>query len=204
MSLSHTELTSLRIPTSVYGLTKLLDEIIMKKYESFSDLRHVALRYFNVAGADPSGELGEAHPVETHLIPKLIEACNAKSKFALFGSDFLTKDGTAVRDYIHVSDLANGHLCALKYLSQNNRSNTFNLGTGEGNTTLEILKMVEKITNKTILYSFAPRRNGDPAELYANSQKAKNILKWETNYDIYDMIKTAYQWHSRHPKSFGS
>jgi len=202
LKLSDDELTSLRIPTNVYGLTKLLDEILMKKYEKIAGIKSIVLRYFNVAGADTSGEIGEDHPVETHLIPRLIKNITKNEEFQLFGTDYQTKDGTAVRDYIHVTDLALGHIEALKYLLEENISNTFNLGSSDGYTTLEILDAVEKVTGGKINRIDAPRRPGDPAKLLANPEKAKKVLKWETKRDIYDMIETAYKWHEAHPNGY--
>lgn len=202
LKLSDDELTSLRIPTNVYGLTKLLDEILMKKYEKIAGIKSIVLRYFNVAGADKSGEIGEDHPVETHLIPRLIKNITKNEEFQLFGTDYQTKDGTAVRDYIHVTDLALGHIEALKYLLEENTSSTFNLGSSDGYTTLEILDAVEKVTGGKINRIDAPRRPGDPAKLLADPEKAKKVLKWETKRDIYDMIETAYKWHTAHPQGY--
>ncbi len=204
LRLTDDELTVLRIPTNVYGLTKLLDEILMKKYEKISSIKSITLRYFNVAGADPSGEIGEDHPVETHLIPRLIKNITNGDEFKLFGTDYPTKDGTAVRDYIHVTDLALGHIKALEYILTNNQSNTFNLGSSDGYSALEILAAVERITGQKVNRVDAPRRSGDPAILLSNPQKAKKILKWETKRDIYDMIETAYRWHSKHPTGYNT
>lgn len=204
LKLTNDELTALRIPTSVYGVTKLLDEILMKKYDQLFQIKGIIFRFFNVAGADPSGEIGEAHPVETHLIPRLIKNITNNDEFQVTGTDYNTKDGTPIRDYIHVNDLASGHIEALEYLFKIKQSDIFNLGTSDGYSVFDILNAVEKITGKKVNYSTAPRRLGDPDVLLASSQKAQKVLGWKTKYDLCDMVKTAYEWHSKYPEGYKS
>lgn len=201
LRLTEAEMTQLRIPTSIYGLTKLLDEILLQKYDHLHGVKSIALRYFNVAGADPGGEMGEDKPNPTNLMSVTIyKALGKRDQLEVFGNDFPTKDGTGVRDYIHVCDLAAGHLAALAYLLEKNESNTFNLGTGHGNTVLEVIQAVEKASGKKIEYKISPRRAGDLAVSYANAEKAKQILGWSPQYNISDMAQSAWQWHSTHPR----
>lgn len=203
LQLNNDEITKLRIPTSIYGLTKLLDEIIMKKYDNGSGLKFVALRYFNVAGADISGDLGQDNENPTHLFASAIyNLLGKKDKLLVFGNDYPTKDGTGIRDYIHVNDLAQGHIAALKYLFTNDKSDVFNLGTGIGYSVIDIINAIEKTTQKKIIYEFAPRRSGDVAKLYANPQKAKTLLGWQAQYSITDMAQTAWNWYTKHPNGF--
>lgn len=186
-------------PINPYGQTKLLVEKILQDYEKAYGIQFISLRYFNAAGADPDGELGEMHEPETHLIPNiLLFLLGKKMDFDLFGTNFPTSDGTAVRDYIHVTDLAKAHVLALRYLLSNPKSEFINLGTNRGYSVLEIIKRVEKITAKKVAYRKKPRRKGDVPILLASKEKAERILGWKTQYsDIETIIKTAWAWHQK-------
>lgn len=183
-------------PINPYGNSKLFVEKMLKDLSISHDFNYVSLRYFNAAGADFEGIIGESHNPEPHLIPKVLFTALGKSKdFTVFGDDYSTPDGTCVRDYIHVNDLAVGHIKALEYLIDKNKSNVFNLGTGHGSSVSEIIKSVEKNTGKTIPLVIAPRRDGDPAILVADNSKAAAILDWKPEYNIDDIIKSAWNWH---------
>ena len=182
-------------PINPYGQTKLMIEKIMDDYDKAYDLKSVRLRYFNVAGADSKSRIGEWHDPETHLIPNILKSTfNNGKTFQMFGDDYDTKDGTCVRDYINVEDLAQAHLLALKYLDNGGETNYFNLGTNDGNTVKEVFSACEKVTEKTIPVEIKPRRAGDPASLVADNRKAKEILKWLPEHLLEESIKTAYQW----------
>lgn len=186
-------------PTNYYGVTKLLFENLLQKYDEFYGFKYCALRYFNAAGADVSGDLGEAHDPETHLIPRILGTADLK----IFGTDYDTKDGTCVRDYIHVTDLVDAHVLALKYLFKEKKSDVFNLGNGNGFTVKEVIAATEKALGKEIPYEEAPRREGDPAVLVADSSKAKKILGWDPQYaDLEEIIASAWKWHSAHPEGY--
>jgi len=202
LALTQAEMTQLKIPTSVYGLTKLLDEIIMKKYDYSSGIKSIALRYFNVAGASPDGEMGEDHPEETHLIPVAINRMLSNTEFSILGHDFKTKDGTVIRDFIHVVDLAIGHIKALQYLLSSKTSDTINLGSSAGYTVLEIIRKIEKVTRRTMKCTFGPRREGDPTKLLASTTKARQVLNWKPKYGLEDIISSAWQWHKSHPNGY--
>lgn len=203
LQLTKDELTMLRISTSIYGLTKLLDEIIMKKYDDTFGIKSVALRYFNVAGAHPQCILGEDKPNPTNLMTVTIyKALGKFPKLQVFGNDYPTKDGTGVRDYIHVCDLAEGHIKALEYILKSHESNTFNLGTGKGYSVLEVISKVEVAASTNIDFDIVERRSGDPAISYSNPRKANEMLGWQAKYDIKDMAETAWKWHSSHPNGF--
>ena len=203
MKLDEEEIGILRTPTSVYGLTKLLDEIVMKKYDKLSDLKGIALRYFNVAGADQGGEIGEDKPNPTNLMTvTVLSLIGKRPKLQIYGNDYETRDGTGIRDYIHVSDLAKGHVKALKYLLENQKSDTFNLGNGIGYTVLEVIAAVEKASKLKVDYEIVPRRSGDPAISTADPTKAKTVLDWEAKYSLNDMADTAWKWHSSHPDGY--
>jgi len=186
-------------PINPYGQTKLLVEKILQDYEKAYGIQFTSLRYFNAAGADPDGELGEMHEPETHLIPNILLFLLGKKKgFDLFGTNFPTSDGTAVRDYIHVTDLAKAHVFALRYLLSNPKSEFINLGTNRDYSVLEIIKRVEKITGKKVAYRKKPRRKGDVPILLASKEKAERILGWKPQYsDIETIIKTAWAWHQK-------
>jgi UDP-glucose 4-epimerase len=182
-------------PINPYANTKYMIETILKDFETAFGIKYVALRYFNAAGADPAGKIGESHEPETHLIPLVLQTAQKKrDKILVFGNDYNTPDGTCVRDYIHVVDLADAHLKALEYLAHENDSVIINLGTGKGNSVLEIIKKAESITGKNIPLEIVNRRAGDPAILVADNKKAKNILGWKPKYDIDEILKTAWLW----------
>ena len=182
-------------PINPYGQTKLMIEKIMDDYDKAYDLKSVRLRYFNVAGADSKSRIGEWHDPETHLIPNILKSTfNNGKTFQMFGDDYDTKDGTCVRDYINVEDLAQAHFLALKYLDNGGETNYFNLGTNDGNTVKEVFSACEKVTEKTIPVEIKPRRAGDPASLVADNRKAKEILNWLPEHLLEESIKTAYKW----------
>lgn len=184
-------------PINPYGQTKLIIEKIMDDYDKAYGLRSVRLRYFNVAGADSENRIGEWHEPETHLIPNIIKSTFISGKtFEMYGTDYDTKDGTCVRDYINVEDLAEAHILALDYLNQGGATNYFNLGTNDGNTVKEVFSICEKVTEQSIDVKIMPRREGDPASLVADNSKAKKILKWIPEKDLTYSIKTAYEWEA--------
>ncbi len=182
-------------PINTYGKTKLMIENIMDDYDRAYGLKSVRLRYFNVAGADSQNRVGEWHNPETHLIPNILKSTSDTGKvFQMFGTDYDTKDGTCVRDYINVEDLANAHLLALKYLLDGGETNYFNLGTKEGSSVKEVFDMCEKVTGKKFPVKIQPRRAGDPAILIADNKKAKEILGWTPVRSLEKSIQTAYRW----------
>lgn len=183
-------------PVSPYGSSKQICETILEHYAHRYGFKYGALRYFNAAGADPSGKIGEQHPEETHLIPLLLEVALGKRKsIPCFGDDYPTVDGTCVRDYIHVNDLCQAHLKLLGYLSAEGREQCFNLGTGSGYSVREIIEYVQKVTGKKIPVEVLPRRPGDPAILVANGNKAKKLLAWNpVRSDIETIIEDAWRW----------
>lgn len=191
-------------PTNTYGETKLSMEKMFKWTGKAHGLRYVSLRYFNACGAHPSGEIGEAHSPETHLIPLILQVPNGQREaISVFGSDYPTKDGTCVRDYIHVIDLAQAHILAVKYLMEGNESNIFNLGNGVGHTVKEVIEAAKKVTGLPIKVEMADRRAGDPATLIASSDKAKEVIGWNPQHaDIEEIIDSAWKWHKNHPKGF--
>lgn len=193
-------------PTNTYGETKLSMEKMFKWVGQAHGLKFVSLRYFNACGANVNGCIGEDHNPETHLIPLILQVPNGKREFiSIFGEDYPTKDGTCVRDYIHVTDLANAHILAVKYLMEGNESNIFNLGNGVGFTVKEVIETARKVTNHPIPAKIAERRAGDPAQLIASSEKAKNILGWKPCHnDLEEIISTAWNWHKNHPDGFGT
>ena len=182
-------------PINPYGKTKLMIENIMDDYDLAYGLKSVRLRYFNVVGADSQITIGEWHNPETHLIPNILKSTFNKNKiFEMYGQDYDTKDGTCVRDYINVEDLAQAHILALEHLNNGGITNFFNLGTNEGNTVKEIFKYCEKITQQKIPVKMMPRREGDPAKLIADNTKIKEILGWKPKHSLEDSIKTAFKW----------
>ncbi|MBR1680400.1 UDP-glucose 4-epimerase GalE, partial [bacterium] len=182
-------------PINPYGQTKSAIEKIMDDYDRAYNLKSVRLRYFNVAGADSKTRIGEWHDPETHLIPNILKSTFGNNQtFKMFGTDYNTKDGTCVRDYINVEDLAQAHILALEYLKQGGETDFFNLGTKEGNTVKEVFSLCEQITGQKIPVKIMNRREGDPAELVANNLKAWNILKWKPEKTLKYSIKTAYEW----------
>lgn len=191
-------------PTNTYGETKLSMEKMFKWVAKAHGLRYVSLRYFNACGAHVSGEIGEAHNPESHLIPIILQVPNCQREaVSIFGEDYNTKDGTCVRDYIHVTDLAQAHILAVKYLQEGHESNIFNLGNGVGFTVKEVIETARKVTGHSIPAVVAPRRAGDPATLIASSDKAKEILGWKPEHDsLEEIIATAWKWHKNHPKGY--
>lgn len=184
-------------PINPYGKTKLMIENIMDDYDKAYGLKSVRLRYFNVAGADNKSRVGEWHNPETHLIPNILKSTFSGEKtFEMYGTDYDTKDGTCVRDYINVEDLANAHVLALKYLNNGGITNFFNLGTQEGNSVKEVFSACTKVTGKDIPLKEMPRRAGDPAILVAANSKAKEVLGWNPEKTLEESIKTAYSWET--------
>jgi len=190
-------------PISPYGKGKYMVEHILKDYSSAYGLRYVSLRYFNAAGADPEGDLGERHHPETHLIPLILDAAlGRRQDVKIFGTDYDTPDGTCIRDYIHVSDLADAHLKALKYLDAGGKSQVFNLGNGNGFSVKEVIATAQKVTGKRIKVTETDRRQGDPPILVGSSQKASKILGWKPKYfDLSQIISTAWRWHEKDNKN---
>lgn len=180
-------------PINPYGNSKLMVEKIMDDYDRAYGLKSVRLRYFNVAGADKEARIGEWHNPETHLIPNILKATPDK-KFKMFGTDYNTKDGTCVRDYINVEDLALAHIKALDYLNNGGETNYINLGTNEGNSVKEVFEACEEVKGVSIPFEACPRRAGDPAVLVADNKKAKEVLGWRPEKDLTDCIETAYRW----------
>jgi UDP-glucose 4-epimerase len=192
------------LPTNVYGRTKLIIEGMLADYAKAYDLHYVSLRYFNAAGAALLGNIGEDHNPETHLIPLVLQAALGKREnVAIFGTDYPTKDGTCVRDYIHVCDLATAHVLALNYLLNGGKSNAYNLGSQSGYSVREIIQAAKKVTGKDFPVIEKPRRAGDPAVLIASSEKIKKELGWQPKHtNIEDIIATAWRWHSGHPTGY--
>lgn len=183
-------------PINPYAQTKLMIEKVLADFDSSHNLKYVALRYFNAAGADFEGEIGESHNPEPHLIPIVLQtALGKRENIKIFGDDYETPDGTCIRDYIHVYDLADAHLKALEYLEKGNKSDFFNLGTGDGNSVKELIDKAREITGKNIKAITAERRSGDPAILVADNKKAKELLGWNPKYKLDDIINSAWNWH---------
>lgn len=191
-------------PTNCYGETKLAMEKMMRWTSGAHPLHYVALRYFNACGAHMSGSIGEAHNPETHLIPLILQVpLGVREKVSIFGDDYPTKDGTCVRDYIHVTDLAQAHILALDYLMKGGKSNVFNLGNGVGFTVKEVIDVARSVTGHPIPAEISPRRAGDPAQLVASSEKAKSVLGWKPQYDSLEtIVDSAWKWHKAHPNGF--
>ena len=196
--------TSPQKPTSVYGMTKLMMEQLMADFDKAYGLKYVALRYFNAAGAHESGEIGEDHNPESHLIPIIMQVLNGKrEKLGIFGDDYPTPDGTCIRDYIHITDLADAHIKALESLKSGASSNAYNLGNGNGFSVKEVVETVEKVVGKPVKREIVPRRAGDPAVLVASSDKIKKELGWKPEYDSLEkIVASAWKWHSTHPDGF--
>lgn len=187
------------VPTNVYGHTKLIFESILKKYASVYGLRSVCLRYFNAAGADPDGEIGEDHTPETHLIPLILDAAlGRRPEITVFGTDYDTPDGTCIRDYIHVSDLADAHILAVERLKAGGGASVYNLGSEAGFSVKEVIAATEKVTGRKISVRFGARRAGDPARLVAGSTKIKKELGWKPVFSgLEQIIDTAWEWHKK-------
>ncbi len=185
-------------PLSPYAETKAFLEKVLRWYGSAYGLRSACLRYFNAAGADPDGELGENHDPETHLIPLAILAAMGKERLRVFGTDYATPDGTAIRDYIHVSDLADGHLRALKRLQEGSESFTLNLGTGNGYSVRDVIREVERTAGVPVPAEYGPRREGDAPELVADPRLARELLGWTPRHSSLEtIVKTAWNWYTR-------
>lgn len=191
-------------PVNHYGRTKLIFENILSMYAETHGLKYTSLRYFNAAGADPSGEIGEDHDPETHLIPLIFRTALGKRKsISIFGTDYDTKDGTCVRDYIHVNDLAQAHILVLEKLFETGEGDIYNLGNGHGFTVKEVIEAAEKVIGYPIPKEEEGRRDGDPAVLIADSKKIKSKLGWQPKYtSIEDIIETAWKWHKDHPGGY--
>ena len=191
-------------PTNAYGETKLAMEKMMKWADLSHGVKYISLRYFNVAGAHESGEIGEDHNPETHLIPLILQVPLGKREFiSIFGDDYDTHDGTCIRDYIHVTDLADAHILAVHKLREGSNSNIYNLGSGNGFTVKEMIEAARKVTGHPIPAKVCERRAGDPAKLVAASQKARTELGWEPKLEnVEAMISSAWKWHQNHPDGF--
>ena len=191
-------------PTNPYGESKRIMEKMMNWVSQRYDIRYVSRRYFNVAGAWHDGSIGEDHKCETHLIPLILQVPMGKREFIMvYGNDYPTDDGTCIRDYIHVEDLAKAHILALQYLRNGGESNIFNLGSGDGYSVMEMINAARKVTGHPIPAKVGQRRAGDPARLVADSTKARKILKWQPEITkMEDIIATAWKWHSSHPDGY--
>lgn len=192
-------------PSNVYGETKLTMERMMSWFDKVLGIKYVALRYFNAAGAHASGKIGEDHRPESHLIPLVLQtALKQRESIAVFGDDYPTEDGTCIRDYIHVSDLADAHVRAVTYLRSGSGSNFFNLGNGLGFSVKEVIETAKEVTGLDIPVVIQERRAGDPAVLVASSDKARSVLGWNpSRADLKEIIRSAWNWHSSHPSGYG-
>lgn len=192
------------VPTNPYGESKLSVEKILKWCDNAYSIKYTALRYFNAAGAHISGKIGEDHNPESHLIPIILQvALGKREKIMIFGEDYNTEDGSCIRDYIHVTDLASAHLLALKRLKNGGESAIYNLGNGKGFSVKEVVEMTKKVTGKEIKAEIAERRAGDPAILIASSERAQKELGWKPQYDSLEtIIETAWNWHKNHPDGY--
>ena len=192
------------VPTNCYGQTKLAMEHMMGWVSQAHGLKYVALRYFNACGAHASGQIGEAHNPETHLIPIILQVpLGQREAVNVFGEDYPTKDGTCIRDYIHVTDLAQAHILALDYLMKGGDNNVFNLGNGVGFSVNEVIEVARAVTGHPIPAEVSPRRAGDPAQLIASSEKAKSVLGWKPQYDdLNTIVSSAWNWHKAHPHGY--
>ncbi|MBR6099237.1 UDP-glucose 4-epimerase GalE [bacterium] len=185
-------------PINAYGASKLMIERMMKDFDAAYGLKSIKLRYFNVAGCDKLSRVGEWHDPETHLIPNILKSTFGTGQtFKIFGDDYDTPDGTCIRDYVNVEDLAQAHRLALEYLNRENKSDVFNLGTEKGDSVKTVFNVCEQVLNKKIPVEVVERRPGDPAKLYADAGKAKSILKWQPERNIENSISSAYKWECR-------
>ncbi len=193
------------LPTNPYGATKLALEGAMRWYSEAYGLRFVSLRYFNAAGADPAGDIGEDHAPETHLIPLVLKAAlGLVPHLEVFGTDYPTPDGTCIRDYIHVNDLADAHVLAVEALASGAHSTVYNLGNGNGYSVLEVISTAGEVVGRPLAVHYGARRSGDPAMLVAGSEKIKAELGWRPRFtDLRAIIETAWRWHSSRPQGFG-
>lgn len=201
--IEETEATN---PTNVYGETKLTMERMMRWFDQAHDIRYVSLRYFNAAGAHENGKIGEDHRPETHLIPLVLQtALGQRKEMKVFGNDYPTADGTCIRDYIHVSDLADAHVLAVEYLRGGGQSDVFNLGSGNGFSVLEVIQTAERVTGRSVPTVVEERRAGDPAVLIASANKAKSVLGWNPKRDDLNvLIESAWKWHQARPHGYDS
>jgi UDP-glucose 4-epimerase len=192
-------------PINSYGETKLAIERALPHFERAYGLRSVVLRYFNAAGADPYGLLGEHHDPEIHLIPRGLDSLLGREPLAVFGDDYPTPDGTCLRDFIHVVDLADAHMRALEHLLAGGGSRAYNLGNGQPHSVKQVLEAITRVTGRTVPYSVQPRRLGDPAALYASNERIRRDLGWAPRFaDLDVIVDTAWQWRRRHPLGYGS
>ena len=190
-------------PINSYGESKLAIERALPHFERAHDMSWVALRYFNAAGADPDSEIGEDHAPEIHVIPRAIEAATGGRRLEVFGDDYPTPDGTCLRDYVHVSDLAAAHLRALETIVETGKSGAYNLGTGRPHSVREVIDTVERVTGRAVPWALGPRRPGDPAVLYAAPHKAQAELHWTPQHaDLEAIVRTAWNWHRTHPNGY--
>jgi UDP-glucose-4-epimerase GalE len=194
-----------RNPVNAYGETKLAIERALPHFARAYGLGWIALRYFNAAGADPDGELGEDHDPEIHLIPRAIDAALGKAPLQIFGDDYPTPDGTCLRDYVHVSDLADAHVLALERLEAEPASRVFNLGNGRPHSVREVIQAVAGVIGRPVPHGVAPRRAGDPAVLFASSERIRSELGWRPRFeDLEAIVRTAYSWRARHPAGYAA
>ncbi|HET6455852.1 MAG TPA: UDP-glucose 4-epimerase GalE [Armatimonadota bacterium] len=191
-------------PTNPYGLTKLQFEHILHWYDVAYGIKSISLRYFCAAGADPGGAIGEDHDPEHHLIPVvLLTALGQRPSMKVFGTDWDTPDGTCIRDFVHVTDLADAHLLALKALGDGAETTAYNLGNGDGQSVMQVIKAAEEVTGRKVSWEAAPRRPGDPARLVASSEKLKKELGWKPQFpDLHKIMETAWRWHTSHPDGY--
>lgn len=191
-------------PESVYGASKLMAEQVLHWFGVCHGLRHVALRYFNASGAAADGTLGDEYKPASRIIPVLMEyLLGQRSRFVINGDDYPTPDGTCIRDYIHVDDLATAHMAALEYLAAGHPSDAFNLGTGQGYSNQEIVNLVRQVTGIDFQVEIGPRRPGDAAMIWADNRKARRLLHWQPRYGLREIIEHAWRWHSTHPDGYG-
>lgn len=192
-------------PNNPYGFTKLGFEAMLNAYDEAYGLRSISLRYFNAAGAHPSGEIGEAHEPESHLIPLICKAAlGIKKSVSIFGNDYPTPDGTCIRDYIHVSDLAQAHFLAVKALEDGHRTDAYNLGSEKGYSVKEVVETVKKISGRDFTVEIKPRRPGDSTSLIASSEKIRREFGWKPAHSLESIVKSAWTWHERHPRGYGA
>jgi UDP-glucose-4-epimerase GalE len=191
-------------PINSYGESKLAIERALPHFERAYGIRWISLRYFNAAGADPDGEIGEDHSPEIHVIPRAIEAATGGRGLQVFGDDYPTPDGTCLRDYVHVTDLADAHVRALEAVVETRKSGAYNLGTGRPSSVREVIDTVARVCGRQVPWTLAPRRPGDPAILYASPQKAQAELRWSPRFsDLDTIVGTAWAWHRTHPHGYG-
>jgi UDP-glucose 4-epimerase len=196
-----TENSALR-PVNPYGRTKMMVEQILQDYDRAYRFKSVSLRYFNAAGAYEA--CGEDHRPESHLIPLALDAVTKGSPLTVYGSDYNTKDGSCIRDYVHVKDIAEAHILAMRYLNNSGETERFNLGTGTGQSVLEVLKCVEKVVGRKVSYTVSGRREGDSAELVASPQKAQDVLGWKQDFSsLEEIVASAWKWKQQNPRGYG-